>query len=128
MEAHQYWTEVGKDKTFTTPFDPALFAAHVPPDGRVLDYGCGYGRAMGLLADRGYTDLTGLDFSAPLVERGLAERPDLDLRVVDDAAIPFPDGYFDAALLLGVLTCITGDAAQGRSWPSCTGCSRRAGC
>ena len=86
--------------------------AHVPLDARILDFGCGYGRTLAELRDDGYTDLTGIDFSAPLIERGKQAHPDLNLIAYPGGPLPFDDDGFDAALMLGVFTCITQTADQ----------------
>ncbi len=78
----------------------------MPRHSRVLDYGCGYGRTVAELAEAGYADVTGIDFSESLINRGKAEHPALDLRAYAGGPLPFEDGSFDAALLLAVLTCI----------------------
>ncbi|SOB59322.1 Methyltransferase type 11 [Pseudodesulfovibrio profundus] len=103
------------DKTFTTPFKMNLFSEHVAKDARVLDYGCGYGRTLAELADAGYTDLTGIDFSEPLVQRGKEERPDLDLTVFPGGPLPYETDSFDAALMLGVFTCIVDTKTQAET-------------
>lgn len=94
------------DKTFTTPFNIELFSHHVPRDARILDFGCGYGRTMIELAGAGFTNLTGVDFSATLIERGKRENPELDLIAYQGGPLPFTDHSFDAAIMLGVFTCI----------------------
>ena len=113
MDAPTYWNGPGAGKRFTTPVPTDLLTNQLSPDARILDYGCGYGRALAELAGAGFTRLTGLDMSAGLIEHGRAEFPDLDLRVTGPGDIPFPDASFDAALLLAVLTCVRDDAGQG---------------
>jgi ubiquinone/menaquinone biosynthesis C-methylase UbiE len=83
-----------------------IFLRHVDKNARILDFGCGYGRTLAELAEAGYADLTGLDFSEPLIERGRAEHPDLNLIAYPGGRLPFDDNSFDAALMLGVFTCI----------------------
>lgn len=83
-----------------------LFAEHVVRDARILDFGCGYGRILARLQDEGFTDLTGIDFSETLVARGKAENPGLDLVTYPGGTLPYPDASFDAALMLGVFTCM----------------------
>ncbi len=106
QDQRRYWTERGRDKTFTTPFRMDIFSHHVDKKARILDFGCGYGRTLAELAEAGYDDLTGLDFSEPLIERGRAEHPDLNLIAYPGGRLPFDDNTFDAALMLGVFTCI----------------------
>lgn len=107
-----YWDTVGVGKTFTHPVDFA-WLAEVGRDARVLDYGCGYGRVMGELSERGFSELRGVDVSAALVERGRGLRPDLDLAVLEDPpALPHPAAGFDLVVVFAVLTCVPDDEAQ----------------
>lgn len=105
----------GKDKTFTTPFMMDVFREHVPLDAHILDFGCGYGRTLAELSDAGYAALTGLDFSQSLVERGRAEHPGLDLIAYPGGQLPFPDNSFDAAVMLGVFTCMAETKTQAEA-------------
>lgn len=102
----RYWTERGAEKNFTTPLALDLFSAHVPMDAHILDFGCGYGRTLAELRYEGYQRLTGIDFSEPLIRRGLEEQPGLDLRAYPGGPLPYEDNTFDAALMLAVLTCM----------------------
>lgn len=88
------------------------FRALVPIGAKVLDYGCGYGRACAELATSGYRDVVGVDISAGMIARGRALDPNLDLRRCDGCSLPFADDTFDACVLLAVLTCIPTDAGQ----------------
>ena len=68
---------------------------------RVLDLGCGIGRHVHLLASQGF-EVSGLDHSETGLEtcrRSIAAAGlTADLRLGDMAAIPFPDGHFDAVI------------------------------
>lgn len=93
-----------------------MFSEYVPDrKARILDFGCGYGRIMAELAKAGYTDLTGIDFSAPLVERGRAEHPELDLTAYPGGPLPYGDDIFDAAVMLAVFTCMLETRAQAEA-------------
>ena len=107
-----YWNGPGAAKTFTTPVPVDLVLARLPLTAPILEYGCGYGRGLAELARAGFTNLTGADSSRALIERGQAEHPDLDLRLVEPGRSLFPDGSFAAALLLAVLTCLPDDQDQ----------------
>jgi SAM-dependent methyltransferase len=78
---------------------------------RVLDSGCGNGESIDRLARLGF-DAWGHDLSALRKwQWGVRERRDR-LVVSDGAALPFPDGFFDAAIASGVLEHI-GVAEEG---------------
>jgi uncharacterized peroxidase-related enzyme len=62
---------------------------------RVLDLACGSGLALELAAARGAV-VSGLDASPRLVAIARDRVPDADVRVGDMAALPWPDGSFDA--------------------------------
>ncbi|WFS62491.1 class I SAM-dependent methyltransferase [Pseudodesulfovibrio thermohalotolerans] len=90
-----------------------MFTEYVPDrNARILDFGCGYGRVMAQLAEAGYTALTGIDFSEPLVRRGREEHPGLDLAAYPGGPLPYADNSFDAAVMLAVFTCMPDTAAQ----------------
>ncbi|WP_319541612.1 class I SAM-dependent methyltransferase [uncultured Pseudodesulfovibrio sp.] len=82
------------------------FQRYVSDDARVLDFGCGYGRTVAELTEAGYTEVTGIDFSQSLIDRGRREHPALDLQVYPGGPLPFEDNSFDAAIMLGVFTCM----------------------
>lgn len=93
-----------------------MFAEHVPDrSARILDFGCGYGRIMAELAAAGYADLAGIDFSEPLVRRGLEEHPELDLTAYPGGPLPYGDDSFDAAVMLAVFTCMPDTGVQARA-------------
>ncbi|MFE2103095.1 class I SAM-dependent methyltransferase [Streptomyces sp. NPDC059468] len=107
-----YWDGVGATKTFTHPVNLSWLAG-VDRDARVLDYGCGYGRVMAELSEHGFRDVSGVDLSPALIERGRQFRSDLRFAVLESP----PDlidasGSFDVVLLFAVLTCIPDTHAQ----------------
>jgi len=107
-----YWNGAGATKTFTHPLHHDWLAP-VGRDARILDHGCGYGRVTAELTDLGFTDVSGVDPSPALVERGRRWRPDLRLAVLPSPpTLPHPAGSFDLILLFAVLTCVPDDAAQ----------------
>lgn len=83
-----------------------LFTQFVDRQARILDFGCGYGRTMTQLAEAGYTHVTGIDFSRPLVERGQQEHPELDISAYPGGKLPYEDDTYDAVTMLGVFTCM----------------------
>ncbi|GIH94210.1 class I SAM-dependent methyltransferase [Planobispora siamensis] len=107
-----YWDTVGAAKTFTHPVD-FTWLSGVSRDVRVLDYGCGYGRVMAELSDRGFSDLSGVDPSPALIARGRRSRPDLRFAVLESPPAPAcAPASFDLVILFAVLTCVPDDAAQ----------------
>lgn len=75
----------------------------LPPSGRVLDVGCGYGRIAIPLAELGY-DVTGLDIAPNLLRaaRREAARRRLAIRLDQGSMteLPYPPASFDAVLCL----------------------------
>ncbi|WP_430782001.1 class I SAM-dependent methyltransferase [Actinoplanes sp. G11-F43] len=110
--ARHYWNTIGATKEFTHPVDLSWLET-IGRDVRVLDYGCGYGRVTALLADAGFTAVSGVDVSAALVERGRRQRPGLDLTVMTaPPRVDVPDAGVGLVLLFAVLTCVPADPDQ----------------
>lgn len=81
--------------------DPRL--PSLPDSARVLEIGCGDGRALAVLARRPCTAV-GLDRSAAALALCRSTAAERHLLVRGDARrLPFPDGSFDAVLLFHVL-------------------------
>ena len=90
----------------------ALLQAHLPLSSKILDYGCGYGRVCQKLTNEGYNNIIGIDSSTEMIQRGRELYPELSLKVLPNIGLPYPDNYFDAVLLIAVLTCIPTNAGQ----------------
>lgn len=73
----------------------ALDALGVGEGTRLLDVGCGAGRALRLAADRG-ADVAGLDAAPGLLEYARKRVPGATIVQGDLETLPFPDGAFDA--------------------------------
>jgi SAM-dependent methyltransferase len=108
--AQAYWDANAEVYSFAHPLERA-WLAELPAGARILDYGCGYGRATAKLAAEGW-QAVGVDFSAAMIERGRRTNPGLDLVHIAGLPLAEPEGAFDAALLFAVLTCIAADADQ----------------
>jgi SAM-dependent methyltransferase len=87
-------------------YDEQIVAALLellPPDGRVLDVGCGYGRVAIPLAQAGFR-VAGLDHADNLLAAARAGAAGAGVEVAFTAGsmtrLPYPDGAFDAALCL----------------------------
>ena len=70
--------------------------AVVRPGDRVLDACCGTGD-LAIAASAVGADVTGLDFSRPMLERARCKAPEIEWIEGDALALPFADGSFDAA-------------------------------
>lgn len=79
-----------------------LIARYFPAGSRLLEAGCGAGRWVRFLEDRGY-DVTGLEYNGETVEMVRKTWPDLDVVQGDCEASPFPEGSFDGVLSFGVV-------------------------
>ena len=100
----KYWDKVAEEKEFPTPFQMEEFKKYVSKEMKILDVGCGYGRTLNELHNQGYNNLTGIDYSQGMINRGLRLYPHLNLIKNGGDKIPFPDNEFDAVLLIAVLT------------------------
>lgn len=107
-----YWNSAGAGKTFTHPVELDWLRG-IDREARILDYGCGYGRVAAELADRGFSEVSGVDVSPALIARARQLRPDLDFEVLaSPPTLPTGLGTFDVVLLIAVLTCVIEDQAQ----------------
>ncbi len=107
-----YWNRVSTGKEFSTQLQFELFANYVSKDARVLDHGCGYGRTLHELQEAGYITLYGTDSSSKMIERAVQELSNVTLAVSDGEHIPYENEFFDAVMLIAVLTSVIDNAAQ----------------
>ncbi|MBN1764278.1 MAG: class I SAM-dependent methyltransferase [Sedimentisphaerales bacterium] len=107
-----YWNRVASKKEFAHPFDSKHFQSLVPSDGRILDYGCGYGRIGDQLLGSGYKEIFGIDVSEKMIEQASRRYPQIEFTLLNDNILRYEDEYFDAVVLFAVLTCVPGDVAQ----------------
>jgi demethylmenaquinone methyltransferase / 2-methoxy-6-polyprenyl-1,4-benzoquinol methylase len=70
--------------------------AVVSPGDKALDSCCGTGDLAIAAAEAG-GDVTGLDFSRPMLDRARRKAPEIEWVEGDALALPFADGSFDAA-------------------------------
>jgi len=70
--------------------------AVVRPGDRVLDACCGTGD-LAVAAARAGGNVTGVDFSRPMLERARRKAPEIEWIEGDVLALPFAEGSFDAA-------------------------------
>lgn len=79
-----------------------LSLQHLPRTGRILEAGCGTGRVVRYLHDRGY-DIEGVELNAAIVAQVKAAQPDLKILVGDVAQLPRPDGYYAGLVSYGTI-------------------------
>jgi ubiquinone/menaquinone biosynthesis C-methylase UbiE len=111
-DQEKYWDKVAEEKEFPTPFQIEEFEKYVSNEMKILDVGCGYGRTLNELYNHGFKNLTGIDYSQGMINRGLRLYPYLNLIKNDGERIPFLDNEFDAVILLAVLTSSYKDEEQ----------------
>ena len=107
-----YWDGVAQQKRFSHPLRLDWLQCHLDSRARILDYGCGYGRIVGEMADAGYQNAIGVDFSAAMLARCRQEFSQVNLVRNDGRTLPFLDDSLDAVLLFATLTCIPQNEAQ----------------
>ena len=108
-----YWNRIGPSKPFAHPVNLARLKEYLDPACRILDFGCGYGRAAGFLWSHGYRNVIGVDPAPAMVAAARESFPELEFDVIDDPPhVGVPDEGVDAVLLFTVLTCVPGDAGQ----------------
>ncbi len=107
-----YWNEAGLKKPFAHPVNLDRLAQWLSHDSRILDVGCGYGRALGFLSEQGYKNLFGLDPAPAMIAAARTRFPLIRFAEFDPPRIPIPDGSVDGVLLFSVLTCIPTDEGQ----------------
>lgn len=108
-----YWNRVGPTKPFAHPVNLEQLSRWIGPTSRILDYGCGYGRVLGILHSSGYTNLIGMDPAPAMVEAARQSFPTIEFGVLSDFRNSgLPQVSVDAVLLFTVLTCVPSDEAQ----------------
>jgi len=108
-----YWNRIGPSKPFAHPVNIEQFSRWVEPASRVLDYGCGYGRALGILDSHGYNNLIGVDPAPAMIASACQRFPAIAFEVLDDFRnVDLPEASVDAVLLFAVLTSVPTDDGQ----------------
>src|SRR5690349_17191281 len=101
-----YWNGAGATKIFTHPLVHEWLGG-VDRAGRVVDYGCGYGRLTAELAESGFSNVVGVDVSQTLIGLARQQHPGLRFEVLaDPPAVEEQTASVDAVLLFAVLTCV----------------------
>jgi len=74
-----------------------------PAAGHILEIGCGNGKTIGALRERGYK-ITGVDFSQAAIDSCKRQfNEDVDLQVASVDSLPFEDQVFDGVIVFHVL-------------------------
>jgi SAM-dependent methyltransferase len=108
-----YWNQVGPTKPFAHPVNIEQLSRWIDPASRILDYGCGYGRALGILHSNGYKNLIGVDPAPAMIAAARQNFPAISFEVLSDfRKVGLPDASVDAVLLFAVLMCVPTDAGQ----------------
>ena len=81
---------------------------HVKPGDRVLDAGCGYGRASEWVEN-----YVGVDFSPDFIEEARALYPDKVFIQADLRELPFEDKEFDLAFCVSIKQMIVANMGMG---------------
>ena len=88
------WAEL-QEQYVEPAFRAGLDAVRVGAGTRLLDVGCGAGRALRLAADRG-ADVTGLDAAPGMLEYARRRVPGAEMIQGEIQSLPFGDAAFDA--------------------------------
>ena len=108
-----YWNRVGPAKPFGHPVNFERLKEWLVPDSRILDFGCGYGRVLGLLHSHGYHNLIGVDPASEMVTAARQRFPAIAVDVLPSPPrLALPPASVDAVLLFTVLTCVPTDEGQ----------------
>jgi len=108
----EYWNREGPRKSFGHPLNLERLSQWLSTDSRILDFGCGYGRSLGQLFERGYRNLIGFDFAAAMIARAREHFPEITFEELTGQTLPLADQSINAALLFSVLTCVATDDGQ----------------
>lgn len=108
----EYWNREGPQKPFGHPLNFERLKEWLSPDSVILDLGCGYGRALGLLSEHGYHNLIGFDPAPAMVAMARERFPSITFEELDSQRLPLTAASVDATLLFSVLTCIPTDKGQ----------------
>lgn len=108
-----YWNRIGPSKPFGHPVNLERLSQHLSAGSRILDFGCGYGRVLGLLFDHGYHNLIGFDPAPAMIAMARASFPAIEFEELKSSPrLPLPNASVDAILLFSVLTCVPTYAGQ----------------
>jgi ubiquinone/menaquinone biosynthesis C-methylase UbiE len=80
--------------------------------GRAIDIGCGSGWWLRSLAEQGVepTRLCGVDAIPRRIAAARVAIPEADIRLAEAGDLPYPDGWFEVATLITVLSSLPDEA------------------
>jgi SAM-dependent methyltransferase len=108
-----YWNRIGPGKSFGHPVNFDRLSQWLSPGSRILDVGCGYGRVLGLLFERGYHNLVGCDLAPAMIAVARERFPAITfVGLSSPPRLPLADLSVDATLLFTVLTCVPTNEGQ----------------
>jgi SAM-dependent methyltransferase len=108
-----YWNRIGPTKRFSHPVNLKQLSRWIGSTSWILDYGCGYGRVLGILHSNGYSNLIGVDPAPAMIEAARQSLPAISFEALNDFRnVDLPDGSVDAVLLFAVLTSVPTDEGQ----------------
>lgn len=100
------WNKIAEQVNFNLEMDWDKFQELVDVKAKVLDFGCGYGRIVDQLNQRGYSDVVGIDPSFAMIDRGRRMFPELSLLHSRGQDLPLDSHSFDAVIACAVFTSI----------------------
>lgn len=111
-----YWNQQGLQKEFSLLPEFDILPISITDKSKILDYGCGYGRLMKMMQDRGFENIYGYDPAEKLIEKCKTLYPNFN---VSDNLETYSNQKFDLITLFGVLTCIPNDFEQANILQKC---------
>jgi SAM-dependent methyltransferase len=108
-----YWNRIGPTKPFSHPVNFERMSQWIGSASRILDYGCGYGRVLGILHSNGYRNLMGVDPAPAMIAAARQNFPKISFEVLSDFRnVDLASACVDAVLLFAVLTSVPTDEGQ----------------
>jgi SAM-dependent methyltransferase/glycosyltransferase involved in cell wall biosynthesis len=104
VQDHEKYPDIWENGLENYPFAQSRIAPviyEIPDGSKVLDVGCNSGELIKYLKDKKNCDVTGVDVSAPMVEKCKAKG--LNVLLCDADRLPFENGIFDVVVLCEVL-------------------------
>ncbi len=110
LEEEHWWFASRRDAVYDL-----IAELKLPTTAALLEIGCSGGPLLQRLRAAGYTDLTGIDVSAPAIALATA-RGVSNVSVMDGAALEFAPARFDIVIASDVLEHIEDEAQALREW------------